>query len=283
MTCRAVASLERAICALVAYDGADYHGFQAQTNAVSVQQTLEVALDRCAERSSRVIGAGRTDTGVHASGQVVGANVKWRDSLGALQRAWNRHLPPTVVVWRVEAAPEGFHPRHSAISRTYRYTVQCGGAAGRSAATSRWPLTDRYSWFEARPLDVAAMNAVSATLVGTHDFATFGQPPQGENTVRTVEAATWTWVNESPSPLHQFAGTKLVFTITANAFLRQMVRSLVGSLLAVGRGDWTQERFAAAWTARSRSRSAPPIAPQGLVLEKVTYPDHLAALIFGNE
>jgi tRNA pseudouridine38-40 synthase len=204
----------------------------------------------------------------------------WR----ALQRAWNRHLPPTIVVWRVDAAPEGFHPRHSAISRTYRYTVQCGGAAGRSAATGRSPLTDRYTWFEARPLDVAAMNAVSATLVGTHDFATFGQPPQGENTVRTVEAATWTWVSESPPPLHQFAGTKLVFTITANAFLRQMVRSLVGSLLAVGRGDWTQEQFAAAWAARDHVAGRRRlIAPQGLVLEKVTYPDHLAALIFGNE
>ena len=276
-------SQERAVCALVAYDGADYHGFQAQDNAVSVQQTLEEALDCFAERRSRIVGAGRTDTGVHAAGQVIAVQVNWRHSLESLQRAWNVHLPPAIVVRGVQGAPDGFHPRFSAVSRTYRYTVQCGSRAGKRAEVNRSPFTHRYAWFEPRPLDVAAMNAVSATLVGQHDFATFGQPPQGENTLRTVQAAVWEWVVESPPPLSDIAGSKLVFTITANAFLRQMVRSLVSSMLAVGRGEWTQAFFADAWAAADRNRSAAPAAPQGLVLEKVTYPEHLATLIFEKE
>lgn len=276
-------SQERAVCALVAYDGTDYHGFQAQANAVSVQQMLEDALDCFAERRSRLTAAGRTDTGVHATGQVIAVQVNWRHSLEALQRAWNIHLPPTIVVRGVQAAPDGFHPRFSALSRTYRYTVQCGGQDGGRSEVNRSPLTHRYAWFEPRPLDVAAMNAVSATLVGHHDFATFGQPPQGENTLRMVQAARWEWVIESPPSVSSFAGSPLIFTITATAFLRQMVRSLVGSMLAVGRGEWTQEVFADAWAAVDRNRSAPPAAPQGLVLEKVTYPDNLATLIFGKE
>lgn len=270
------------VCALVAYDGADYHGFQAQANAPSIQQALEDALDRCAERCSRVTGAGRTDAGVHATGQVIAVAVRWRHSLAALQRAWNVHLSPAIAVRSVQTAPPGFHPRFSALSRTYRYTVQCGGQEGR-AAVSRSPLTRRYAWFEARALDVAAMNEVSATLIGEHDFATFGWPPQGEKTVRVVEAAHWTWVQETPPALGSYAGPQVVFTITANAFLRQMVRSLVGALLAVGRGDWSAQDFAAAWAAADRRRAAPPAASHGLVLENVAYPEHLAALIFEKE
>lgn len=278
-----MASQACTVCALVAYDGTDFHGFQAQANAPSIQQELETALDRFVVRCSRVAGAGRTDAGVHASGQVIAVCVQWRHGLDALQRAWNVHLPPTIAVRRVGMAPDGFHPRHSAVSRTYRYTVQCGGQDGRRAEVSRSPLTDRFAWFEPRPLDVAAMNAVSAQLVGSHDFATFGQPPQGDNTLRTVQTARWEWVTASQAPLNDAAGMKLVFTITANAFLRQMVRSLAGSMLAVGRGEWTAQAFVDAWMAQDRSRAAAPAAAQGLVLEKVTYPDHLAALIFGKE
>ena len=274
---------ERTVCATVAYDGTDYHGFQAQPNALSIQQALEEGLDRFGERSSRVIGAGRTDAGVHASGQVVAVHLKWRHTVTALQRAWNVHLPPAIVVRDVQDAPAEFHPRFSAVSRTYRYTVRCGGQQGSKAAVTRSPLTDRFAWFEARPLDVSAMNLVSESLVGRHDFATFGQPPQGENTVRTILQAEWVWVEESVAPLTDFQGQRLIFTITADAFLRQMVRSLVGALLAVGRGEWTPKRFAAAWAAADRSRAVKPAAPQGLVLEKVTYPAYLDMLVFGKE
>jgi tRNA pseudouridine38-40 synthase len=133
-----------------------------------------------------------------------------------------------------------------------------------------------------RPLDIAAMQAAAVGLVGSHDFATFGQPPQGEGTVRNVYTAEWQAVTEDLPPLGDYPGRRLVFTITANAFLRQMVRSIVGSLLAVGRGEWSIADLQEALTACDRNRSAPPAPPQGLVLEKVTYPGDLDALIHGK-
>lgn len=270
------------VSALVAYDGSAYHGFQYQANAATVQCELEAALDKVAKREGRLAGAGRTDAGVHASGQVIAVHVHWQHSLPALQRAWNVHLPTAITVRKVQAAPEGFHPRHSAVSRTYRYTVWQGGDESAAKAPRRSPLTDRFALYEVRSLDLAAMQEATQGLVGSHDFATFGQPPQGESTVRTVHAAEWQVVEESVPQLGDYPSRRLVFTITANAFLRQMVRSIVGSLLAVGCGEWAAGDVERALQARSRHRSAPPAPPQGLVLEKVTYPAELDALIHGK-
>lgn len=270
------------VSALVAYDGSDYHGFQYQSNAPSIQCELEAALDKVAKREGRIAGAGRTDAGVHASGQVIAVHVEWRHDLAALQRAWNVHLPDAITVRRLAAAPAEFHPRHSALSRTYRYTVRQGSGDEERQAPRRSPLTDRFALYEVRPLDVATMQQAAQVLVGSQDFATFGQPPQGENTERIVYAADWQVVREDLPALGDYPGDRLVFTVTANAFLRQMVRSFVATLLAVGRGEWSVEEVAAALAARSRSRSAPPAPPQGLVLEKVTYPALLDALIHGN-
>jgi tRNA pseudouridine38-40 synthase len=273
------------VSALVAYDGSAYHGFQYQANAASVQCELEAALDRVAKRGGRVAGAGRTDAGVHASGQVIAVHVHWQHSLPALQRAWNVHLPDAITVRNVQTAPEGFHPRHSAVSRTYRYTVWQGPGDVREAvelAPRRSPLTDRFALYEVRPLDLAAMQEAALCLAGNHDFAAFGRPPQGESTVRTVYAAEWQAVEENLPALGNYPSRRLVFTITANAFLRHMVRSIVGSLLAVGRGEWAREEVERALQACDRSRCAPPAPPHGLVLEKVTYPAELDALIHGK-
>lgn len=270
------------VSALVAYDGSDYHGFQYQTNAASIQCELEAALDKVTERVGRVAGAGRTDAGVHANGQVVAVHVEWRHDLAALQRAWNVHLPSAISVRRLTAVPEEFHPRYSAVSRTYRYTVRGAGGEEVSQAPRRSPLTDKFALYEVRPLQVAAMQEAAQVLVGRHDFATFGQPPQGEGTERIVYAAEWQVVREDLPALGDYPGARLVFTVTANAFLRQMVRCLVASCLAVGRGEWPVEEMAKALAARDRSRAAPPAPPQGLVLEKVTYPAALDALIHGS-
>ena len=272
----------RYICALVTYDGTDYHGFQYQVGVPTIQETLETALDAFTERASRIVGAGRTDAGVHANGQVIAVTVRWQHGLEDLRRAWNVRLPPSVAVRRVRSVPVGFHPRISALCRTYRYTVQHYVREGWMAVPRRSPLTDRYSVFETRRLDLDAMRQAADELVGRHDFATFGQPPQGESTVRTVYQAEWQAVKESLSSLDPYPGERLVFTITANGFLRQMVRNLVGSLLAVGRGEWSDEDLRAALAARNRSRSAPPAPAKGLVLEAVTYPGELDALIHGN-
>lgn len=262
----------RTICALVAYDGTDFHGFQYQANAPSVQGVLEAALDRCCRREGRVIGAGRTDAGVHANGQVIVVAVSWAHALTALERAWNVHLPASVSVRNVREAPTGFHPRFGAISRTYRYTVQMYVAPGGAVAPKRSPLTDRHALLVAHALDVEAMNAAASALIGVHDFASFGQATHGESAVREVFAAQWQESTNSLPALDDFPGRRLVFTITANAFLRQMVRSVVGTLLRVGRGAIAPAEMAAILAARDRRLSAPPAPPQGLALERVTYP-----------
>lgn len=265
----------RTICALVAYDGTDFHGFQSQANATTVQDALEHALDQFCHRVGRIAGAGRTDAGVHANGQVIRASVGWAHRVADLERAWNARLPATLSVRFVREAPSGFHPRFDAISRTYRYTVQWYRAPDGFPAPRSSPLTNRFALLETGSLAVAAMNEAAEYLIGVHDFATFGQPPQGESTERHVLAAIWQISEISPLPLDTFPGMQLVFTITANAFLRQMVRNLVGTLLSVGRGELSPNALKEALAARDRSRSAPPSAPQGLVLERVTYPPSL--------
>jgi tRNA pseudouridine38-40 synthase len=247
------------VAALVAYDGTEYMGFQVQPGVPTIQGALEQALGTFTTLHGRIAGAGRTDTGVHARGQVIAASVGWRHDLAALQRAWNAHLPAAISIEAVQAAPEGFHPRFSARSRTYRYTVVMWAGLGQPPL--RAPLEERFAHFEPRRLNVAAMGEAAALLVGRQDFATFGQPPQGESTVRSIFVARWL----------QEATGRLIFEIRADAFLKHMVRRVVGSLLEVGRERWSVAEFAAALHACDTGRSAPPAAPNGLVLETVEY------------
>lgn len=263
-----------AVCGLVAYDGSDYHGFQLQPGVPTVQGALEEALAQFVAPPVRVTGAGRTDAGVHASGQVIATQVIWRHQVEDLQRAWNAHLPRSLAIRRLQVAPAGFHPRFSAVERVYRYTVI--EAADRLLAAPRHsPLTDRYALYVMHRLDLAAMNEAAQALQGEHDFATFGKAPVRENTVRTVYEARWQVVESNLPPLVNYPGRQLVFTIRANAFLYQMVRNLVGTLLEVGCGRWSLADVQEALAARKRSRSAPPAPPQGLNLERIRYPAEL--------
>ncbi len=261
---------QRRICALIAYDGTSFNGFQVQNGVQTVQGTLEVALEQVVGSFCRIIGSGRTDTGVHARGQVVATTVNWRHSLDALARAWNHYLPSSILVHAVAEAPAGFHPRFSATSRTYSYVVYHPSVESHRRWT-HFPTLDRFAVVEAQRLDVDSMNAASAILQGEHDFATFGQPPQGEVTVRRVSCMVWHVSSPALPELSTLPLEKLVFSVTANAFLRRMVRNLVGTLLAVGRGEWQLDDVVAALAACDRSRSAPPASPQGLVLERVDY------------
>ena len=267
------------VCGLVAYDGTDYHGFQYQLGAPTIQGALESALVAFCDLEGRVVGAGRTDSGVHANGQVIAVRVRWRHSVENLQRAWNAHLPGAVSIRRLTPAPEGFHPRFSALGRTYRYTVvQYSGPVEVHRIPRYSPLTDRYALFEPRALDLATMNEALGHLVGEHDFATFGWPTQGESTVRTIVDACWEVVHCSASGLDVYPGIRLVFTITANGFLRQMVRRLAGILLEVGRGNRSPGSVKTALEARNRRWATPPAPARGLVLERVVYPHHLDML-----
>jgi len=259
------------VCGLVSYDGSDFHGFQVQEGVSTIQGALEQALASFCSPLGRVAGAGRTDTGVHASGQVVAVQVPWRHSLQQLQNAWNVRLPPAIVVRGLTIAPAGFHPRFSAEQRTYRYYL----VEGDRVTLGRSPLTDRFAFYVQQPVTVEAMQAAAALIVGEHDFATFGQPTQGESTVRQVLEADWQVVSDSLAPLDEVSKRRLVLTITANGFLRNMVRCLVGSFLAVGRGKWSPRAMADALAAKDRSRTAPPAPPNGLILEHIVYPDHL--------
>lgn len=265
------------VAGLVTYDGTDYHGFQIQPNAPTVQGALEAALMAFTNYQSRVIGSGRTDSGVHASGQAVATTIPWKHAVENLQNAWNVHLPKAVTIRDLVPASVDFHPRFSAEKRTYRYTIyDCGSpadtAVNRLVYPKVSPLTDRFALYVPQSLDVAAMQDAAARLVGEHDFATFGQPPQGENTGRAVYEATWQIVETTLPSLTNYPARRLTFTVTANAFLRQMVRSFVGALLAVGKRRWLPSKIDRLLAARDRGCCAPPAPPQGLVLERVAYP-----------
>jgi len=245
---------------VVAYDGTDYSGLQRQANAPTVQAALEAALAQVTQEAITVVAAGRTDAGVHATGQVVAFDTAWRHGLDDLQRALNAVLPADIAVQETREAVPGFHPRYDARSRCYRYTLY--------NAPVRYPLARRYSLYVAALLDVAAMQQAAQALVGEHDFATFGQPPQGEITVRRVLAAEWS--GEISFGCAQDRPW-LTFDIEANAFLYRMVRSIVGTLLQVGQGKMDAEEFVAVLASCDRSRAGPTAHPHGLCLVEVRY------------
>lgn len=238
--------------ATVAYDGTEYRGFQWQATGPTVQEALEKALARITGTRARVLAAGRTDAGVHAEGQVIAFDTTWRHSLSDLERAMNAVLPPDSAVRDlVQVAPD-FHPRYDARSRRYRYTVY--------NAPVRSPLARRTSLHLSGPLDLRAMEAATALVVGEHDFAAFGRPTQGVVTVRRVIEAGW--ITEAPW---------LFFEIEANAFLFRMVRSIVGTLLQIGRGRLPRDEFGAILASRDRSRAGKTAPAHGLCLIRVRY------------
>lgn len=238
--------------AKVEYDGTEFYGFQVQAEQRTVQGEIERALEAVTGAKTRVIGAGRTDRGVHAQGQVVSFEGRWRHSLADLQRALNATLRADVAILELELAPEGFHPRFSALRRAYRYTIM--------RRFWRSPLERRTAWHVSQELDVSRMVEASRCLVGTHDFSTFGQPPQGENAVRTVFGAEW-----------KTRGALLLFDIEANAFLYRMVRSVVGTLVQVGSGRVSPGEVESFLQARDRSRVKMVAPAHGLCLMRVDY------------
>jgi tRNA pseudouridine38-40 synthase len=250
----AAESPARCFRAIVQYDGTAYRGFQKQRRDNTIQAELENTLAQLTGHPVGVIGAGRTDTGVHALGQVISFTIEWPDRHGleALLKAMNTRLPADIAVTSIAAAPPGFHPRFDARRRTYEYHILYHPV--------RQPLWRDRVWHVRREPDIDRMNAAAAVLVGSQDFATFGRAPVGDNTVRHVYAAVW-----------RRSGERLVFHITANAFLNRMVRSLVGSLKEVGVGKWTVEEFAAALRACDRQLSATTAPARGLYLVAVEY------------
>jgi len=239
--------------AVVEYDGTEMLGFQIQSQGRTVQGEIEIALQRLTGAFVRVTGAGRTDAGVHARGQVIAFRSPWKHSLADLHRAINALLPEDIAFRSLDIAPEGFHPRFSAVKRCYRY--QIGLWSGHS------PLRARYAWELGPDLDIAAMQQAADTLIGVQDFATFGQPPQGEITIREIFSADF---RRQPPFLY--------FDLCANAFLRRMVRTLTATLAQIGQGRRQPDDLSALIAARDRSLAPPPAPATGLILMQVFYP-----------
>jgi tRNA pseudouridine38-40 synthase len=250
----------------LSYDGTDFRGWATQPGLRTVQGMLEVALATVLRLPEvRVVCAGRTDTGVHARGQVVHLDLPTDSPAAAydgLLRRLNGILPPDVRVRRVAAAADGFDARFSAVWRRYAYRV-----ADRAELVD--PLTRGHVLAWQRPLDLDAMNAACEPLLGLQDFASFCKQREGATTVRTLLDLSWA---------RDDAGLA-VATVRADAFCHHMVRSLVGCLLAVGDG-----RRAPAWagevlSAAVRDPSVAVVPAHGLTLEEVGYPADVAGLV----
>jgi tRNA pseudouridine38-40 synthase len=238
--------------ATVEYDGSDFLGFQFQPRGRTVQGALEEAIECITRQKVRIVGAGRTDAGVHAVGQVIVFNVVWRHTTQDLARALNAVLPVEIAIRDCIITRPEFHPRYDALWRHYRYTVLIDPV--------RSPLWQRYAHQVLEPLDLGAMEAASCHLIGRHDFAAFGQPTQGTSTVRHVMEAGWT-----------SEGNRLQFDIIANAFLRHMARGIVGTLLQVGRGRLGPDGIVRLLESRDRAEAGPPAPASGLCLMRIGY------------
>ena len=236
------------------YDGGPYHGFQAQAALPTVQGSVERAVKAFCGEALRVHAAGRTDTGVHALGQVIHIDLArdWRPEV--VRDALNAHLAPEPIsVIAAGLAPEGFHARFAARGRRYLYRI-----ANRVAPPS---LDKGRVWHVKKPLDVAAMGLAARALIGPHDFTTFRDAAcQAKSPVKTLDVAEVTR-----------QGDEVRLAFAARSFLHRQVRSMTGSLAEVGAGRWTPDDLAAALAAKNRAACGPVAPATGLYLASVEY------------
>jgi tRNA pseudouridine38-40 synthase len=244
--------LVRTLKLTVAYDGTRFVGWQRQAEGESIQGLIEEALTRVEGAPVTVHGAGRTDAGVHALGQVASVGVTCRHDTATLTRALNAHLPTDIRVLAIEEQDRGFHARFSARSKCYRYRIQTAAIAS--------PFERAYAWHLPEPLDVDAMRAAASMLVGRHDFAAFQSA--GGVTTETVRTMT-------RSELTQ--GGLLVYEICGNGFLRHMVRAITGTLVDVGRGRRAAAGMTALLQGGTRAQAGKTAPAHGLFLVGVDY------------
>jgi tRNA pseudouridine38-40 synthase len=249
----------------VSYDGTRFVGWQRQASGVSIQGLLEQALASFEGQPVTVHGAGRTDAGVHAFGQIASATVTCRHGTEVLTRGLNAQLPPDVRVLAVAEAPPAFHARFSARSKTYRYLLRNGAIAVPFERTSVWHVPE--------PLDVERMRTAAGALLGTHDFSAFQSA--GGSVATTTRTLLRSEVRPLPVPPHDLhapdVGTLLAYEVEGNGFLRHMVRAVVGTLVEVGRGRRSPDTMAALTGGAARAQAGPTAPPHGLYLVRVDY------------
>jgi tRNA pseudouridine38-40 synthase len=265
----------------LAYDGADFSGWQVQPDRRTVQGTLAEAFARVTGEAALPQGSGRTDTGVHALAQVATVNSASTIPPGNLVQALNDVLPPTIRVLLAEEVPLMFHARGSAHAKTYRYRIMLSGICS--------PFLARYVYHHPWPLNEATMMAAASRVEGEHDFTSFAAvDPERAERIRlaTSVGCSTTQTTEQPSPGREpctnlrtlfsshFArqGDELIYTVRGNGFLHHMVRNLVGTFLLVGKGKLAAEDIPRILGARDRSANPGPTAPaSGLYLVSVEY------------
>jgi tRNA pseudouridine38-40 synthase len=243
----------RVVKLIVEYDGGELCGWQRQNNGPTVQGYLEDALAEMLREPTAVLGASRTDAGVHATGQVACFRTDQTIPADGFRRGLNGLLPASIAVRGAEDAALDFHARFSARGKRYRYSLLC--------RPDRSPLSRRFAWHRPRPLDLGAMRAGAACLVGEHDFSAFRA---AGCTARHARRAIWSidLVED---------GERLVLEVTGNAFLRNMVRIVAGTLVQVGEGRMSPAQVGEALASRERSQAGPTAPPQGLCLAEVFY------------
>jgi tRNA pseudouridine38-40 synthase len=240
---------------LVAYDGSGFHGFAEQPGPVTVAGVLREAIEKVARHPVELTGAGRTDRGVHALGQVVSFDLSTDVDLPALHRSLLKLCAPAIVVRELTVVADDFDARFSARARTYRYTVL------------NRPVPDPFlaatSWHVPEPLDMELLTLACDPFLGEHDFSAFCRRPTGESVslVRRVRRAAWTDLGDDV----------LRFEIEATAFCHQMVRSIVGTIVAVGHGRMRAGDIRGVLRGGDRAKAAPIAPPEGLCLWHVTY------------
>lgn len=260
----------------VAYDGTRFVGWQRQADGESIQGLLEQALARFDGAPVTVHGAGRTDAGVHALGQVASAEVTSRHDAASIHRGLNASLPPDVRVTAVEDAPTGFHARFSARSKTYRYVLDTSPVAS--------PFDRAFAWHLPERLDVPAMQEAASALIGSHDFAVFQSTgSETSGTIRTITRSELTtsqqdmqWDEPRHPAAHARRGPRcearqIVYEVAGNGFLRHMVRAIAGTLVEIGRGRREPGSMAALLAGGSRAQAGPTAPAHGLFLVGVDY------------
>ncbi|MDF2596822.1 MAG: tRNA pseudouridine synthase [Clostridia bacterium] len=238
---------------IVAYDGTNYHGFARQENALTIQEVLEKAIASVIQQDVRVIGAGRTDTGVHAKGQCCTFDSDTHIPTGNLVKAINSKLPKDIVIKEVQIVPDDFQPRYAAKNKTYRYQIL--------NSVSSDPFLYKYAYFYPYELDVTLMQEAAAYIVGEHDFKCFCSA--GSSVVSTIRTVYDLQITRQED--------LITIDICGNGFLYNMVRIIAGTLLKVGAHKLPAASIKEIIESRDRSLAGPTAPPEGLTMLKIVY------------